>query len=91
VSASVPDPDDLSAFAALRKDGAMTVMVISKVLSGDTPVKLKLGNFTKAGTAKVWRLTSSNTIQSLPDIAWSNGALNDTAPAQSITLYVMAK
>lgn len=91
VSANVPNPDDLSAFAALRKDGTMTVMVISKVLNGDTPVTLKLGHFKKAGTAKVYRLTSSNTIQSLPDLAWSKSTLSDTAPAQSITLYVMAK
>ena len=91
VSANAPNPDDLSAFAALRKDGTMTVMVISKVLNGDTPVTLKLGHFKKAGTAKVYRLTSSNTIQSLPDLAWSKSILSDTAPAQSITLYVMAK
>ena len=92
VSASVPSPDDLSAFAALRsKDGAMTVMVINKDLSGTTPVALSLGHFTKSGTAKVWRLTSSNTIQSMPDIAWSGRTLHDTAPAQSITLYVLPR
>ncbi len=92
VSASVPNPDNLSAFAALRgSDGAMTVMVISKVLSGATPVSLKLGHFAKAGTAKVWRLTSSNAIQALPNLAWSKGTLADTAPAQSITLYVLPR
>jgi hypothetical protein len=33
VAASVPNPDNLSAFAALRaSDGALTVIVISKVL-----------------------------------------------------------
>jgi len=90
VKANVPNPDNLSAFAALRSDsGAMTVMVISKVLNGDTPVNLKLANFTKAGTAQVWRLTSTNKIQHLSDIAWSNGVLADTAPAQSITLYIL--
>jgi len=67
----------------------MTVMVISKVLSGDTPVSLQLAHFKKAGTAQVWRLTSANTIQHMPDIAWSRGTLHDTAPAQSITLYVL--
>lgn len=92
VSASVPNPDNLSAFAALRgSDGAMTVMVISKVLNGATPVSLKLGHFAKAGTARVWRLTSSNTIQALPNLAWSKGMLADTAPAQSITLYVLPR
>ena len=69
----------------------MTVMVINKDLSGNTPVKLKLGHFKRAGTAQVWRLTSGNAIQRVSDIAWSKSALNDTAPAQSITLYVMAR
>jgi hypothetical protein len=92
VAATVPNPDDLSAFAALRSaDGAMTVMVINKDLSGTTPVTLSLGHFTKSGTAKVWRLTSANAIQSMPDIAWSGRALHDTAPAQSITLYVLPR
>lgn len=92
VSAAVPNPDVLSAFAALRgSDGAMTAMVISKVLSGDTPVKMTIANFTQSGKAKVYRLTSSNAIQHLSDVAWSNGVLSDTEPAQSITLYILPK
>lgn len=90
VQASVTNPDKLSAFAALRgSDGAMTVMVINKEPGGGTPVRLKLGNFAKSGTAKVWRLTAANKIEALPDTAWSAGSLRDTAPAQSITLYVL--
>ena len=69
----------------------MTVMVINKDLSGTTPVMLRLGHFTKAGTAKVWRLTSTNAIQAMPDIAWSRRSLSDTVPAQSITLYVLPR
>jgi hypothetical protein len=92
ISANAPSPDDLSAFASLRSsDHAMTVMVISKVLSGDTPVALQLGNFTPSGKAQVWRLTAGNSIQRLSDISWSGGVLNDTEPAQSITLYVLPK
>jgi len=92
VLATAPQPDNLSAFAALRsKDGAMTVMVISKVLSGTTPLALTLSNFTQSGSAKVYRLTSANTIQNLSNISWSGGVLNDTLPAQSITLYVLPK
>jgi len=90
VSAKAPTPDDLSAFAALRSnDGALTVMVISKVLSGDTPVQLSLFHAAASGTAKVYRLTASNSIQHLADLPWSNGVLNDTEPPQSITLYVL--
>lgn len=91
IAAAAPNPDELSAFAALRRDGTMTVMVISKVLSGDTPVTLKLAHFSKSGTAEVWRLTSGNTIQRLADKPWSGHALKDTAPAQSITLYVLPR
>jgi len=92
VSATAPQPDNLSAFAALRsKDGAMTVMVINKVLSGTTPLAVTLSNFKQSGSAKVYRLTSANTIQNLSNISWSGGVLNDTLPAQSITLYVLPK
>src|SRR6185437_12520662 len=90
VSTVAPNPDDLSAFAALRgSDGAMTVMVISKVLSGDTPVQLNLAHAAVSGTAKVYRLTAANKIEQLADLPWSRGVLNDTEPAQSITLYVL--
>jgi hypothetical protein len=90
VSATVPDPDDLSAFAALRaKDGALTVMVISKVLTGTTPVSLTLAHAAAAGTAQRWQLTSANTIQHLANVGWTGGTLTDTVPAQSVTLYVL--
>jgi hypothetical protein len=90
VSAIAPDPDNLSAFAALRaKDGALTIMVISKVLSGTTPLSLSLAHFAAAGTATVYRLTSANAITAMPALAWSGATLSDTLPAQSITLYVL--
>jgi hypothetical protein len=89
IQAGVPNPDKLAAFAALRQDGTMTVMVINKSLDDAAAVRLKLGHFAGSGTAKAWRLTSANSIDALPDIAWSSGALHDTAPAQSITLYVL--
>ena len=90
VAASVPNPDDLSAFAAQRTaDGALTVMVISKVLSGTTPVTLSVANFAASGSAQRWQLTSANTIQQLGNVAWSAGSLRDTVPAQSVTLYVL--
>jgi len=90
VKASVKNPDNVAAFAALRQDGTMTVMVINKQLNQASDLHLKLAHFAKSGTAKAWRLTASNTIQALPDIAWSGGVLADTAPAQSITLYALA-
>jgi hypothetical protein len=87
-----PDPDDLSAFAALRtSDGAMTVMVINKFLTRTTPLALTLAHFASSGTAKAYQLTSANKIVVLPARPWSSGVLNDTLPPQSITLYVLPK
>ncbi|HEY2016854.1 MAG TPA: glycoside hydrolase family 44 protein [Bryobacteraceae bacterium] len=90
VLAGVPNPDNLSAFAALRTaDNALTVMVISKVLSGSTPVTLSLANFSGNGSAQAWQLTSANAITRLTDLNYSGGSLSTTVPAQSITLFVL--
>jgi uncharacterized repeat protein (TIGR01451 family) len=92
VSAAVANPDNLSAFAAIRStDGALTVMVIDKVLSGNTPVTLALNNFAGSGTAHVYQLTASNAIQQLPDATYSGANLGLTVPAQSITLLILPK
>jgi Glycoside hydrolase family 44 len=92
VQASAPNPDNVSAFAALRSNsGDMTVMVINKQLSSDAAIKLKLAHFTASGSAQAWRLTASNKITKLPNVSWSGGSLADTEPAQSITLYVLPK
>lgn len=90
VLASVPNPDNLAAFAALRSsDQALTVMVISKVLSGNTPVTVSLANFSGNGTAQAWQLTSANTITRLADLGYSGGSLATTVPPQSVTLFVL--
>jgi hypothetical protein len=69
----------------------MTVMVINKVLTGSTSVSLNITHFAASGSAKVYRLTSGNAIRALPNKSWSGGTLSDTAPAQSITLYILPK
>src|SRR5205814_2320823 len=46
VSDSVPDPDSLSSFAAIRSgDGALTIMIINKSLSGSTVANCNLADF----------------------------------------------
>lgn len=90
VSAKAANPDNLSAFAALREsDGALTVMVINKQ-QGRTPVTVKLDNFT-ANTAQVWQINSASqtTIAHLDDVAVTGNALTATVPSQSITLFVL--
>ena len=90
VNCSVPNPDNLSAFAALRAaDGALTVMVISKVLSGTTPVTLNVASFASAGSGQVWQLTASNTITRLADLSFGGGSITTSVPPQSITLFVV--
>ena len=90
VSASVSNPDNLSAFAATRSsDGKLTVMVVSKVLSGTTPVTVHLANFTGT-TAQAWQLTSSNAITRLADLGVTSSNISTSVPAQSITLFVVA-
>jgi hypothetical protein len=90
VSATVPNPDNLSAFAAIRtNDGAMTLMVINKDLTNATPLRAAITNFANSGTAQAWRLTASNVITRLADVPYANGILSNTLPAQSITLFVL--
>ena len=87
---SVPNPDNLAAFGAVRSsDGALTLMVINKDILNATPVVATITNFANSGTAQVWQLTSANTITRLADLPYSNGVLSNQVPAQSITLYVL--
>ena len=89
VKATVPNPDNLAAFAAQRaSDGTVTVMAINKVTTS-TLVNLSLANFTAGATAQAWQLTSANAIQRLADVGVTGGTISTTLPAQSITLFVV--
>ena len=90
VADTVPNPDNLSSFAAVRSsDGALTIMLVNKVLSGNTPVTVNVANFNGTGQAQVWQLTSANTINHLSNLSYSGSSLALTLPAQSITLLVL--
>jgi len=90
VLTTVPNPDNLSAFGAIRtSDGAMTLMVINKDLNNATPLTANITNFNAVGTAQRWQLTSANTIAHLADIPFTNGILSDLLPVQSVTLFVL--
>jgi len=90
VSTTMANADNLSAFGAVRSsDKAMTVMLVNKVLSGATPVTVKLSNFTGNGTAQLWQLTSTNAITRLTDVTYSGSSVVVTVPAQSVTLVVL--
>jgi hypothetical protein len=90
VSATGPNPDYISTFAATRStDGALTIMAINKQIGSNAPVNITLNNFLPAGTAQVWQLTSANTISRLSDLNFTGGTFSNTLPAQSITLFVL--
>jgi len=91
VAAVGPNPDSVAVFAAERSvDGALTIIAISKYLSGTTSAAFNLANFPHNGTAQVWQLTAANTINHLGDVNFIGGSFNATLPAQSITLFVLA-
>ncbi|HTQ49528.1 MAG TPA: glycoside hydrolase family 44 protein [Candidatus Acidoferrales bacterium] len=90
IRTTVPNPDNLSAFGAVRtSDGALTLMVINKDLNNASPITAGITNINTAGTVQRWQLTSANTINHLANIALTNRVLSDLLPAQSITLYVL--
>jgi hypothetical protein len=91
VATSAPDPDTLSAFASVRaSDGALTVIAINKSLDGSTPLTLNVANFASAGTAEVYQLTATNSIDHVAPVAVTNGSISAVLPTQSITLFVLA-
>lgn len=90
VQATVPDPDTLASFAAVRtSDGALTVMVVSKSLSGNTPLTISLAGFSAGAAAQAWQLTSGNAISRISDVARSGSSFVTSVPAQSVTLFVI--
>jgi hypothetical protein len=90
VLANVPNPDNVSAFAAVRSiDNAVTVMVVSKTLSGTTPVTITIANQLIGTTAQVWQLTSANSITRSSDVSVNGNSVAVVVPPQSITLFVI--
>jgi uncharacterized protein (TIGR03437 family) len=91
VAASSTDQGQLSAYAALRSDLNLTVMVINKTGS-DLSSALTLGNFDAGSAAKVWQYSGAklNAITAQPDIPIQAGSLSAVFPANSITLLTIA-
>jgi hypothetical protein len=90
VSASGPNPDNVSTFAAIRaSDGALTLMVINKQLTTPILPTINLTNLVPGNTAQVWQLTSANVITRLSDVPLSGNSISNSLPPQSITLFIV--
>jgi hypothetical protein len=90
VSASGPNPDNVSTFAAQRmSDNALTVMIVAKVLSDTTPITVNVANFAPSGPAQRWQLDAGNAITQLANVSFAGSSLSLSVPAQSITLLVI--
>jgi glycosyl hydrolase family 44 len=84
------DIDNVSAFAALRSsDGALTIMVMGKFLTDQTPVTINIANYIPSGAAKVFRLDAGNVITPQPDLPLAGSSLSFTANAQTVNLFVI--
>jgi len=89
VAAEVANPDNVSAFGAVRtNDGALTVMVLNKI-TATTPISISLTNFSHRGTANVWQLTSANAIAQQGAVTFSGSNFTNSVPGQSVTLFVI--
>jgi hypothetical protein len=90
INATGPNPDNVSAFAALRSsDNALTLMVINKQLAVSAAATVMITNRLLSGVGQVWQLTSANSINRLSDIQFTGSTFTNTVPAQSITLFVL--
>jgi PKD repeat protein len=92
VAASGPNPDSVAAFAAERAtDGALTVMVVVKSLSGTTATTVALAGFTPGTAAQAWQLKAGGRVTRIADVGVSQGRFTATLPPQSVTLFVVPR
>jgi Glycoside hydrolase family 44/Calx-beta domain/Domain of unknown function (DUF4214) len=103
VSTAVPNPDQVSAFSAVRSsDGALTVMVDNKNLydpsnpNATITVQINIANFASNGKAQEWQLAAVNpnnmsvsAITHLSDVTLNGNILTVTLPQESVTLFVI--
>ncbi|MFD8500085.1 glycoside hydrolase family 44 protein [Amycolatopsis sp. NPDC059657] len=91
VSATAADQDQLAVYAAQRSaDKALTVMVVNKT-GGDLTSPLSVAGFDGAGAAQRFTYGAANlgAITRGADLPVSNGRVDATYPANSITLLVL--
>lgn len=90
VAAKVPDPDTVAAFAAVRRDGALTIVAINKQVGRAAPIDVAIRGFAGSGRVGGYRLVRG-VLTALPDGSYSSGRLATILPAQSVTLFILRR
>lgn len=86
--ASSDDPD-VSIYAALRDDGALTLIVIN--LGPDEETKpLRLDDIEPTGSAEIWLFDADHLAERIGERTITSGD-EITLPAQSISLYILSQ
>jgi hypothetical protein len=102
VQTSVPNPDQVSAFSAVRSsDGALTVMVVNKNLydpqnpDATTTITINLSNFASTAVAHQWQLAAISAsdqthaaITQLSDITFTGDSVTITVPQEGVEMLV---
>ena len=87
VAARVPDPDTVSAFAALR-GRVLTVIAINKRADAAAPVSLALTHLGASGTLSGTRLAAGR-LAPLAPARYAGGHADAVLPPQSVTLFAL--
>ena len=88
VVVEVDDPRALATFDPASRELVLVVYNETKE-AVDYKVSIASGSVRAAAPAKIFRTTSGQSLAPLPPIAFQDGALCDTLPAESITTYVI--
>jgi hypothetical protein len=84
------DQDEVSAYAALRSDHALTIVLINKT-TGDLTVPVTLAHPAPTGSAAVYSYSGANpgAIQAVAPVAFKRGRSSVTVPAMSMNILVV--
>lgn len=88
VAARVPDPDRTATFAALRDDGALTIVAINKQPDRPQALSLGLSHFAASGSVTGAQL-ANGVLAPLAAEPYGGATLTVRLPPQSVTLFVL--
>ena len=89
VQCTVPNPDEVSAFASIDSETSeLKLIVLNKYPSDVTPITINVFNSVPLDTVQVFQWAGTGDLQQLPDIITDENSLSFSAPAYSATLFV---